>query len=150
MKQEGDNRSISQCSMCVDGSDERIFFILLQVSWSSCLFREKLHHVGWIILNELLLHSPSKIAFEAHECSVNARRLQPERRLEVSSIANQQRGCNSLRCKKPLILFMPRAFTPRQKLAQIAQIITNSRGFEIFYLLEDISILIKGLLTFDR
>lgn len=103
MEQERDKGSISQRSMCVDSSNQCIFFIL-QAPGSHCFFGDKLDRAHRIILNELLSYDPSEVALEAHECSIDAGKLQPERRLQIGPVANQQRECNVLWSKGPLLI----------------------------------------------
>src|SRR6266496_1057094 len=128
MEQEGDDGLISECPSGVDGSNERLFFLVAQVSRRNCFFGHEFDGTSRIRLNELRFSDPGKIAFQAHQCSIHCRWFQAERRLKVLPIADEQRRSYCLWSKAFLLSLTLGVFRPSDKLAQITQVVANGDG----------------------
>jgi hypothetical protein len=96
MQEQNNEGTISERPLIGDGCDQGLFFLILQVTGSMFFFANQFHWSRGIVRDELLLHCPTKIAFQVDQGSIDGIRLLMKLFLEVGTITGECWRCDDL------------------------------------------------------
>src|SRR5216110_1524795 len=104
------------------------------MTWRDDFLSYKLYDLRWIIGELSCRDQPSEITLEANKVSVNRVRFLLQR-LEIGSVMSECWGSHGFWCEWSALLttLLPNRFTPRHKVAQVAEVVADRSTAQVLF-----------------